>query len=68
MKTFKTYVKGENVYYRQENPPALRRQTYTGTIPPANPASLAELAKALNSLDTMAEQVPLAPVGGEESD
>jgi monoamine oxidase len=59
LKTFKTYIKGENVYYRQENPPALRRQTYTGTIPPANPASIAELAKALNNLDKMAAKVPL---------
>jgi monoamine oxidase len=59
LKTFKTYIKGENVYYRQENAPGLRRQTYTGTIPPANPASLVELAKALNSLDTMAQDVPL---------
>ena len=59
LKTFKTYVHGKNVYYRQANPPPLQRQTYTGTIPPANPASLAELAKALNSLDTMAVQVPL---------
>lgn len=59
LKTFKTYVDGKNVYYRQANPPGLRHQTYTGTIPPANPASLVELAKALNSLDTMAQDVPL---------
>ncbi len=59
LKTFKTYTRGKNVYYRQQNPPGLRHQTYTGTIPPANPASLVELAKALNSLDTMAADVPL---------
>jgi monoamine oxidase len=59
LKTFKTYVDGENVYYRRANAPGLRRQTYTGTIPPANPASLVELAKALNSLDQMAAEVPL---------
>jgi monoamine oxidase len=59
LKTFKTYVDGKNVYYRQANPPPLRLQTYTGTIPPANPASLVELAKALNSLDKMAAEVPL---------
>jgi monoamine oxidase len=59
LSTFKTYVDGKNVYYRQSNPPPLRRQTYTGTIPPLNPASLVELARALNSLDKMAAQVPL---------
>ena len=59
LKTFKTYVDGKNVYYRQANPPLLRHQTYRGTIPSANPASLVELAKALNSLDNMAAQVPL---------
>jgi len=59
LETFKTYVEGRNVYYREANPPGLRRQTYTGTIPPANPASLAELARALNSLNSMAERVPL---------
>ncbi len=60
LRTFKTYVDGKNVYYRQSNPPPLRLQEYTGTIPPANPASLVELAKALNSLDKMAAQVPLS--------
>jgi len=59
MKTFKTYINGKNVYYRKANPPGLRRQLYTGTIPPASPASLVELAKALNSLDKMAAEVPL---------
>ena len=34
-------------------------QTYTGAIPPANPASLVELAVALQRLDTMALDVPL---------
>jgi monoamine oxidase len=59
LKTFKTYVNGKNVYYRQANPPPTRLQLYTGTIPPLNPASLVELAKALNSLDKMAAEVPL---------
>jgi monoamine oxidase len=59
LSTFKTYVDGKNVYYRRANPPGLRRQLYNGTIPPANVASLVELAKALNSLDKMADQVPL---------
>ena len=59
METFKTFVDGKNVYYRQSNPPPLRLQTYTGTTTPANPASLVELAKALNSLDKLAAQVPL---------
>jgi monoamine oxidase len=59
LETFKTYINGKNVYYRQENPPGLRRQTYTGTIPPANGASLVELARTLSTLDNMAEEVPL---------
>jgi monoamine oxidase len=59
LETFKTYTKGNNVYYRRQNPRGLRRQTYTGAIPPAKPASLAELGKALNSLDKMALEVPL---------
>ena len=57
LKTFKTYNKGENVYFRSGAP--IERQTYTGAIPPANPASLAELALALQQLDTMALEVPL---------
>lgn len=31
LETFKTYVDGQNVYYRQANPGPLQRQTYTGT-------------------------------------
>ena len=59
LETFKTYIDGENVYYRQQNPPGLRRKTYTGTIPPAKGASLVELARTLSSLDAMAREVPL---------
>jgi monoamine oxidase len=59
LSTFKTYVDGKNVYYRRANPPPLRLQTYTGTIPPLNHASLVELAKVLNSLDKLAAEVPL---------
>jgi monoamine oxidase len=57
LKTFKTYVDGDNVYYRNGN-----LQTYTGTIPPANPASLAELEAIILELDNMAGQIdPKAP-------
>jgi monoamine oxidase len=57
LKTFKTYIDGENLYYRQGT-----LTQYTGTIPPANVASLIELAQALNKLDTMASQIdPTAP-------
>ena len=57
LRTFKTYNKGENVYFRSGA--LIERQTYTGAIPPANPASLAELAVALADLDSMAQEVPL---------
>jgi monoamine oxidase len=54
LKTFKTYIEGENVYFRDGV-----RQTYAGTIPPANPASLAEIAVAIERLNAMAAEVPL---------
>ncbi len=57
LKTFKTFNTGDNVYFRSGAP--IERQTYTGAIPPANPASLAELAVALQRLDSMALEVPL---------
>ena len=57
LKTFKTYNTGDNVYFRSGAP--IERQTYTGAIPPANPASLGELAIALQRLDSMALEVPL---------
>jgi monoamine oxidase len=58
LETFKTYVDGENVYYRQQNPGPLQHQLYTGTIPPASPAALAEVLAAITLLDSMAGQVP----------
>jgi monoamine oxidase len=58
LKTFKTYAEGENVYYRSDNPGPLQLQTYTGTIPPANPASLGELQLVITQLDSMAQEVP----------
>jgi len=54
LETFKTYVEGENVYARGGS-----RQTYTGTIPPANPAALGEIAVAIERLNGMAATVPL---------
>jgi len=60
LETFKSYVDGENVYYRQANPAPTQNQKYTGTIPPASPPALAELALAIETLNGMAAQVPLA--------
>ena len=56
LELFDTFVDGENVYYRKDGP--IQRQTYTGTIPPANPASLVELLNVINSLNTMSAEVP----------
>ncbi len=57
LKTFKTYADGDNVYWRSGT-----RKTYTGTIPPANVASLVELAQVIAKLDNMAGQIdPTAP-------
>ena len=53
-KTFPTYNTGLNVYDRLG---ALK--TYTGAIPPAEPAAIGDIAVALNSLNRMAGQVPL---------
>lgn len=53
LETFNTYIQGENVYFRDGV-----RQTYTGTIPPANPAALAEIAVAIERLNSMAAEVP----------
>ena len=57
LKTFPTYNTGQNVYYRSGAP--IKRQTYTGAIPPANAASLAEIAVLLARLNEMAAEVPL---------
>ena len=54
VKTFPTYNTGENVYDRLG---ALK--TYTGAIPPAEPAAIGDIAVALNSLNRMAGDVPL---------
>jgi len=53
LETFDTYVEGKNVYYRDGT-----RQLYEGTIPPANPASLAEVAVTIEKLNSMARTVP----------
>jgi monoamine oxidase len=53
LETFPTYVDGQNVYYRSG-----QRQTYTGTVPPANPAALVEVLNVISSLDSMAQEVP----------
>jgi monoamine oxidase len=53
LSTYPTNVEGGNVYYRDG---AL--QTYSGTIPPAQPASLVELATVLGQLNQMAAEVP----------
>jgi len=58
LETFDTFVDGDNVYYRDANPELLKLQTYTGTIPPANPVALAELLAVLTQIDNMAAQVP----------
>src|SRR4051794_22946711 len=50
--TFEAYADGSNVYYRDG-----RRQTYSGDIPPANPASLVELEATILELNRMAAQV-----------
>jgi monoamine oxidase len=59
VRTFKTWNTGLNVYDRGG---ALA--TYTGTIPPAQPAALGDIAAALGSLNAMAAQVPLAAPWG----
>ena len=53
LRIYDTYVDGSNVYYRDGN-----LQTYTGTIPPANPASLVELQLVITQLDLMAAEIP----------
>ena len=54
LETYPTYVDGDNVYYRDGN-----RQNYTGTIPPAQPAALIEVAQLISKLDSMAAEVPV---------
>ncbi len=54
LKTFDTYVTGKNVYYRGG---ALTQ--YEGAIPPANIASLVEIAATIQKLNDMAATVPV---------
>jgi monoamine oxidase len=51
--TFETYSAGSSVYYSGG-----RVQTYSGDIPPANPASLVELEALILELNNMASSVP----------
>ena len=53
LSTYPTNVTGGNVYYRDGNV-----QTYTGTIPPAQPAALVELATLIGDINKMAAEVP----------
>jgi monoamine oxidase len=53
VRTFETYAKGKSVYVRGG-----QRTTYSGDIPPANPASLVELEATILQLNQMAAQVP----------
>jgi monoamine oxidase len=50
--TFDAYANGDSVYYRGGN-----RQTYSGDIPPASPASLVELEATIVQLNQMAAEV-----------
>ena len=51
---FDTYSDGKSVYYSAQG----QRQTYSGDIPPANPASLVELEVAILEFNRMAASVP----------
>src|SRR3954452_7940627 len=51
--TFNAYADGDSVYYRGG-----QRQTYSGDIPPAGPASLVELEATILQLNRMAADVP----------
>src|SRR3954451_24138028 len=52
--TFETYAQGKSIYYRSG-----QRKTYSGDIPPANPAALVELEATILSLNNMAAKVPV---------
>jgi monoamine oxidase len=54
VQTFETYSDGDSVYYHAGN-----RQTYSGDIPPANPAALVELEATILTLNEMAGRVPV---------
>src|SRR5438046_4474785 len=51
--TFDAYANGDSVYYRGG-----QRQTYSGDIPPASPASLVEVEATILQLNQMAAEVP----------
>ena len=51
--TFDTYSSGSSIYYANGS-----RQTYSGDIPPASPAALAELEASILELNQMASSVP----------
>ena len=52
---FPSYASGNSVYYR-----AGRLQNYGGAVPPAAPAALAELERAIIKLNQLAASVPAA--------
>lgn len=54
LQTFDTYVAGDNLYYRGGT-----LTKYSGAIPPANPASLIEVAVTIQRLNDMARTVPV---------
>jgi monoamine oxidase len=56
IKTFESFGAGDNLYYRNGT-----LTTYSGDIPPANPASLVELEALIVLLNQMAAQVPEKP-------
>ena len=51
--TFDAYADGDSVYYHGGS-----RQTYSGDIPPASPAALAEAEEAILLINQMAAEVP----------
>ena len=66
--TFETYANGSSIYYANG-----QRQTYSGDIPPASPAALAEVEASIIQLNQMAASVPsgtpwTAPQAQEMSD
>jgi len=54
LETFKTYVTGDTVFLRKG-----ARTRYAGTIPPLDPAALADFVQAQTRLEQMAATVPL---------
>ncbi len=52
--TFKTYVDGKNVYFRNGS-----KQLYSGTIPPVSAPVLGDIAVAINTINQQAATVPV---------